>query len=323
MIKIKFFYTFILFFIFTNYFLYAQDLQNTIQNITNKNKEQLTDLNDSHKQFAFPVKQVYITSLFGESRRDHFHNGLDLAKKQSIYPISHGEILLINENKNMNLGSGKYIVIQHTNNTRSYYYHLESTENTHLTEVTTNDIIGIMGNSGHSKGNHLHLIVEEISNNKIVNPLKYLPKIPDKTKPKVKTILGKIKKKYYNLNNGSIFTYFGKIELFGIIHDYRVFFSAIKKHQLKHIRPVGVKDIYFMIDNKQKLHYNFEYLKLDQHKGWVLPNQFSFNEVYGKPFNYRLGEFFPKAKKHVFQIKTIDFHNNQDTLKYNIYFRNK
>ena len=309
--KIRFFSFFFFLLIFE--FSYSQNNSETVK----------SEFTAEGEHFQFPVRRIHITSLFGESRRDHFHNGIDLAKKQTIYPISRGEVLLIHDNRDIHLGTGKYVVVEHANQIRSYYYHLSSINEDNISNVTTNDNIGIMGNSGHSKGNHLHLIVEEVSNHTIANPLKYLPPIPDKTKPKAKTILAKIRKKFYNLRNGATFNYFGKIGLFGIVYDYRVFFNKVSRQQLNRVSPVGVKDIYFTIDDALKLHYNFEYLEIDENKGWVLPNGQSFDEIYGKPFNYRLGDFFPKFKRHIFEIKIIDFHNNEDTLKYNIYFRDK
>ena len=47
--------------------------------------------------YQFPVKNLRITSVFGESRGDHFHTGIDFGTKQNIYPIEKGEMIFIRD----------------------------------------------------------------------------------------------------------------------------------------------------------------------------------------------------------------------------------
>ena len=69
-------------------------------------------------------------------------------------------------------GYGKSIEIQHRNNVRTIYAHLEQILVKKKDRVRRQQVIGIMGNTGRSSGTHLHF--EVIVNNKNINPLRVI-----------------------------------------------------------------------------------------------------------------------------------------------------
>ena len=114
-------------------------------------------------------------SGFGK-RRDpfsgqmEFHRGLDFAAKRGtpVYATADGIIVL----SKWNSGYGKYIKIDHQNGYKTMYGHLSKWLVRKNMKVKAGDIIGKVGSTGNSTGNHLHY--EVIFNNRKVNPKGYI-----------------------------------------------------------------------------------------------------------------------------------------------------
>lgn len=128
-----------------------------------------------------PVKidksAVHLSSLFG-MRRDpfkpdtyRFHSGIDLSSHISNQPIYATGDGVIKKVSNDFFGYGNYIIIDHGFGYKTRYGHLKSSIVYEGQKVSRGEQIGIMGNTGHSKGTHLHY--EVIFKNRTVNPLNY------------------------------------------------------------------------------------------------------------------------------------------------------
>ncbi len=91
-----------------------------------------------------------------------YHAGVDISNSggTKIYSISDGKVVKTNSSYTPMVGYGKYIVINHNINGKIYtslYGHLSGI-NVKVGDIVTKDtVIGYMGNTGHSYGNHLHL----------------------------------------------------------------------------------------------------------------------------------------------------------------------
>jgi len=138
---------------------------------------------------------IYLSGTFGELRANHFHSGIDIKTQgkegENIIAIADGWISRIKISEG---GYGKAIYITHANGFVSVYGHLKKFNSTiqkvvvdkqyekesftiqifpekDEMNVKKGDIIAYSGNTGSSKGPHLHFeIREEISQNP-VNPL--------------------------------------------------------------------------------------------------------------------------------------------------------
>ena len=93
---------------------------------------------------------------------------------QMAYPMDDGEVLFskdFTENPTIPVfGSGDFVIVEHPDSIRAYYFHLQSgTIKPDLGHVDTETKLGIIGNSGHSAGAHLHFTVEDYKNKKIIN----------------------------------------------------------------------------------------------------------------------------------------------------------
>lgn len=122
----------------------------------------------------FSVKPVVgtITSRFGsvESVRDHTHKGMDIAAPNgtSIKAAAPGTVI----QSGYYGGYGNLIIIDHGNGVTTYYGHCSKLYVSVGQKVEAGDIIGTVGSTGNSTGNHLHFEIR--LNGKQVNPENYI-----------------------------------------------------------------------------------------------------------------------------------------------------
>lgn len=93
-----------------------------------------------------------------------YHAGVDISNNAGtkIYSISDGLVVVVHPYYTAGVGYGKYVVIQHKVNGNVYtslYGHLSSINVSEGQIVNKDTVIGYMGNTGHSFGDHLHLNV--------------------------------------------------------------------------------------------------------------------------------------------------------------------
>lgn len=114
-----------------------------------------------------PVEKIMITQRFS-----FFHQAVDLdgVTGDPIYPIMAGTIeATINDR----FGLGKHVVVDHGAGFKSIYAHLSQFNVKVGDHVENGQVIGKMGNTGRSFGDHLHLEVSD--NGRKINPLTILP----------------------------------------------------------------------------------------------------------------------------------------------------
>lgn len=111
----------------------------------------LTLINDS-SDFYMPGTAP-ITSRFGW-RNGRRHNGIDLGVYHSL-PVYNSFPGVVRLARNCH-GYGRLVVVRHYNGLETYYAHLSRIHVKPGQEVAAGDIIGNAGNSGTSRGTHLH-----------------------------------------------------------------------------------------------------------------------------------------------------------------------
>lgn len=118
-----------------------------------------------------PTNGGYLSSYFGEVRAKSVHKGIDIAKNlgESVNASLDGKVISAGYN---NGGYGNLIVIEHPNNMKTYYAHLNDIYVNVGDMVKKDDIIGAVGSTGNSTGPHLHF--ELRVDNKPVDPIKYI-----------------------------------------------------------------------------------------------------------------------------------------------------
>ncbi len=111
-----------------------------------------------------------ITGAFGEQRPGHIHAGIDIAAPNGtpIRAADSGKVVLMAPTG----GYGNYTCVQHTGSLSTCYAHQSRFGTSQGASVRQGQVIGFVGNTGHSFGNHLHFEVRV--NGSPVQPLGYL-----------------------------------------------------------------------------------------------------------------------------------------------------
>ena len=127
------------------------------------------------ESLVWPVRGP-ITGTFGEDRGSHYHSGLDIAAPGGM-PIkaAAGGIVL---HQGWYGGYGNYTCLVHVTITTCYAHQSKFAPG--LAKggtVTKGQVIGYVGNTGNSSGDHLHFEVRDglLMSSTTVDPKKYLP----------------------------------------------------------------------------------------------------------------------------------------------------
>ncbi len=95
-----------------------------------------------------------VTSLFRTPKRPR-HHGIDIAKRGRVDVVSIADGVVVKSYSSKSYG--ETIIIQHDDNVQTLYAHLvRGSRIANGTPVKQGQVIGLMGNSGASRGQHLH-----------------------------------------------------------------------------------------------------------------------------------------------------------------------
>lgn len=126
------------------------------------------------RPFIAPVKDTRVTGTFGEIRKtganEIRHLGVDFA------PPDGSVVFASNDGVIKKAGSdpiyGNMVIIDHGEGIFSMYLHMKSVSIKEGDTITQGQIIGIVGDTGYSTGEHLHLSIK--INGISVDPLKFI-----------------------------------------------------------------------------------------------------------------------------------------------------
>lgn len=102
-----------------------------------------------------------------------FHPGIDYEGETGdpVYAIMSGRV---DSTQQSRFAYGNAIIVDHGNGLTSLYAHLSKINVKKGQDVSNDTVIGLVGSTGHSTGDHLHIEVRD--NGKPLNPLTVLPK---------------------------------------------------------------------------------------------------------------------------------------------------
>ena len=256
-----------------------------------------------------------LSSLFGESRGDHFHNGVDVSSdNENVAAIGNGTVIYSHYNsdnpfENEN-GSGNSVWILHNKDILSAYFHLKDGRTPEILEkriVKKGDSIGKTGNTGHSSGSHLHFVIAKEQGRKIINPLTILPKVKDTKPPAISSLILTIGKSITYINDGDSFNSSSNFPMTVDITD-----TGEKKGQRR-----GVQSIQFIFNNKVYKESNFNELSLSNGK-WQNEDGLTFNELFFEN-HYYIGDLKFLSGDNTISIKATDFSNNKTEKTFTFY----
>lgn len=143
----------------------------------------------------WPVAVKIITGTFGEDRGDHFHNGIDIGGgSQDVHPVLPGELVFrydeASDYSSLPRGTGSFVVLHHDQDILSLYCHLQNGSlGPERTAYVPAERLGMIGDTGHANGPHLHFTVFDEQAGSTVNPLAFLPPLPDRPPPVIRHVL--------------------------------------------------------------------------------------------------------------------------------------
>ena len=124
-------------------------------------------------QLIWPVRGP-VTGKFGEDRGSHYHAGIDISADGGtpIKAAAAGTVVLLGWES----GYGNYTCIAHATVTTCYAHQLRF-GTTDGAAVKQGEVIGYVGNTGNSRGNHLHFEVRRGTKpwGTPLDPMRYLP----------------------------------------------------------------------------------------------------------------------------------------------------
>lgn len=142
-----------------------------------KNNQQSNGPDYYDDNWLSPLTKYRLSSPFGMRfhpvlKRNRMHNGVDMAAPANtpIYAARGGLVITTAYQKD---GAGNYVQIDHGDGYRSIYMHMTRYVVKSGDYVVPGQIIGYVGSTGLSSGNHLHFGISK--NGVYVNPMEYIP----------------------------------------------------------------------------------------------------------------------------------------------------
>ena len=263
----------------------------------------------SNFSFRWPVDSQVITSTYGESRGDHFHDGIDMTGTgDNVHPIEQGT-LLYSWNKSLfplenYWGGGNYKVLAHSNGSLSVYMHLQDIDNLQQS-YGESDILGQIGDTGHSYGKHLHLSLLYPGKRESINPLKVLPAHNDVKAPEIMNFYIRIENKYIRINNNSDIRLTKHYPLLIEIRD------TIKGNE-----NLGIYRIKAVFNGKEVLNCNFD--KIEFSAGGLIVNGGIFDDLFDEKGYYKLKGLVYNEGANTLSVAVYDFNGNSSEKSFTI-----
>lgn len=151
----------------------------------NSTSSVVTTKEHSTSGYIFPVAGLNKSSIANKSYPSYAgHTGVDInigVSGKSVVAAKNGVVLVSTAKKNASgeyISYGEYVIINHNDGTMTVYAHMQagSRRVQEGQSVKQGQVIGIVGSTGNSTGDHLHFEIRTLANSyRAVNPLPYLP----------------------------------------------------------------------------------------------------------------------------------------------------
>lgn len=256
----------------------------------------------SHLSFRWPVTDGVIKSTYGESRGDHFHDGIDMiSPSDKVYPLEQGTLLYAWNKTLFPLenywGGGNYKVISHGNGTVSVYMHLQDFEDLRQ-HYTESDVIGLVGNTGHSYGKHIHFSILNLASRESSNPLNQLTPYTDVKAPEIMNFYIRIDDKYIRINDNSDIRLTKHYPLLVEIRDV-----------IQGKENLGIYSIKASFNGKEVLNCNFD--KIGFTPSGLAINNKNFIALFDEKGYYKLDNLTYQEGINTLHISVSDFNGNR------------
>ena len=269
--------------------------------------------------FRWPVQNKIITATFGESRWDHFHNGIDLGGgEQAVYPVAEGELIYYEEEHlrvdGLPSGMGNFVVIQHDRGLRSVYAHLkEGSGDDRQILLSEQDLIGYTGDTGSSYGVHLHFSVIDREFDQVVNPLLLLPPVLDTSEPRI-TGLSVIRNNQQVRLEDGLSLESGPADLVVGVYDLC--------ERVPYFCPAAPYQIDVYLNGREVVHLTFEALRIVEGEQILVQSEGkTFGSLFWDEWDFRVGTIDLPAGAVRLEIIAKDLAGNESSARVSLQVR--
>ena len=163
---------------------------------------------------------------------------------------------------------------------------------------STNDILGIIGNTGHSSGKHLHFCLLDISRNVSINPFLLLPPIKDIKNPKILEIFIRIDDRYFTINEN---------DTISLTQHHPLLIKIIDSIKMK--ERLGIYRLKLIFNNATVMDIKFSEICFSKN-GLTISNK-TFHHLYDRKGYYKLDNIIYNNGSNHLTIITYDFSKNK------------
>ncbi len=259
--------------------------------------------------FNWPLKKPSVTSTYGESRWDHFHDGMDLVShNRKVFPLESGR-LIFQWNKNLfpqdnYSGAGNFKVLRHSGEIYTIYMHLD--DNLVPGTIVTPELpIGIVGDTGHSFSSHLHFTIVEMKEKSSVNPLLKLPPLSDGKNPVIGDLFLEINEKLVQLRNRSKIRLTKHYPLLVRISDSLTGRERLGLYRLKAVH-----------NGKEVLDITFDRIVRSSGKMEIAGHE--YGDLYNRKGYYKIKGISYLQGRNDFLVTASDFYGNRTEKKFTL-----
>jgi len=250
--------------------------------------------------FVMPMKDGKLTSTYGESRGDHFHDGIDfISGDHKIYAIDDATLQFMWDKTLYPLenepGGGNYKILLLKNNISSILLHLQDGVSQKRI-YKKGDFTDITGNTGHSFARHLHMALMNFKKRESLNPMNFIPKYEDTKAPEIQAMWFRIFDKHVKIRDKATVRLTKHRPLLLEIRD-----RAVKKERL------GIYSLTVSHNNKEILSIIFN--KINQKKQ-ALCQKKPYEDVFDSKGFYKIKNITYVNGRNDFDIKARDFSGN-------------
>lgn len=263
----------------------------------------------SNLSFKWPVIDGIITSTYGESRGDHFHDGIDMVSStDNVYPVEQGSLLFAWNKSFFPLdnywGGGNYKVLVHNDGLISVYMHLQDFDD--LKPVyNESDIIGHVGNTGHSYGKHIHFSLLNPVKRESINPFQVLPVHSDSKAPEILNFYIRIDDKYILIRDNSDIR---------LTKHYPILVEI--KDTIKGSEKLGLYKIKAVFNGKEIINYDFS--KIDYSKQGLVIDGKTFDNIFDEKGFYKLSGLVYNEGFNTLTVFVSDFNGNSSEKNFTV-----
>lgn len=257
----------------------------------------------------WPVQRKVLTATFGENRWDHFHDGIDIGGgAQPIHPAAPGEVIFTfdegQDPRDLPTGLGSFMVIQHDSEFRTLYAHMRAGSVLQdKAQVTTNDVIGVIGDTGDSLGRHLHFEVIDHKSGEILNPLTLLPPLSDSESPVIVSVSLERGKKLLPLGRSTVVPD-GEAGLIVEVYD--------PSQYVDYFDPMAPYEVDAALNGQELFNITYDALKAKDGAVYLAESdKLTFANYYVSTWGVRLGTIALKSGQARLVITTRDFAGNE------------